>query len=59
FHFLTIEDSGGMINIIIRPRIYEQYRQVIRQNPLLLVSGKVQHSGGVTDVLAERVEPLA
>jgi error-prone DNA polymerase len=57
-HFLTLEDEDGMINVIVRPSVYNQYRHVIYGSQLLLAEGKVQREGDVVNVLAERVSSL-
>ena len=58
FHFLTLEDEEGMINVIVRPQVYKQYRHVIHGAQLLLAEGKVQREGEVINVLAERISSL-
>ncbi len=58
FHFLTLEDEDGMMNVIIRPVIYERYRQVIRHHRLLLVGGEAQREGHVVNLMAEWISPL-
>jgi error-prone DNA polymerase len=58
FHFLTLEDEDGMVNVIVRPRIYNRYHNVVRTSRLLLVGGDVQQEGGVTNLLAQTVTPL-
>ncbi len=58
FLFLSLEDETGISNIIVRPKTFEQYRQVILENSFLLVSGKLQNSRGVISVLAEKIEAL-
>ena len=58
FHFLTLEDEDGMINVIVRPSVYSQYRHVIHGAQLLLAEGRVQREGEVVNILAERVLPL-
>ena len=52
FHFLTLEDKAGFINVIFRPSVYERYQQVVRRNPMLIVEGMVEREGTVTNVLA-------
>jgi error-prone DNA polymerase len=52
FHFITLEDESGLIDVIIRPHIYERYRHIWRRSWLLLVSGQVQREGEVVNVLA-------
>jgi error-prone DNA polymerase len=57
-HFITLEDEFGLINVIIRPRVYARYRRTWRENRLLIVEGDVQQEGGVTSLLARRVKAL-
>ncbi len=58
FHFLTLEDEDGMSNVIVRPKVYEQFRRVIRGERLLLVGGTVQREGHVVNLLADWLAPL-
>jgi len=57
-HFITLEDESGMINVIIRPRVYARYRRTWRECRLLIVEGDAQQEGGVTSLLARRAKPL-
>jgi error-prone DNA polymerase len=54
FVFLTLEDETGIVNVIVRPDVYEKYRRVIRTSPVLVIEGKLQKEGGCVDVLAQR-----
>lgn len=58
FHFLTLEDEEGMLNVIVRPQVYGRFQHVIRTARLLLIHGVVQREGYVTNLLAENVQPL-
>ena len=58
FHFLTLEDEDGMINVIVRPKVYGRYQKIIHTTRLLLVRGTVQQEGGVTNLLAQTITPL-
>jgi error-prone DNA polymerase len=40
--FLTLEDEEGLVNLIVRPAVYDRYRDVLRNAPLLLVEGMLQ-----------------
>jgi error-prone DNA polymerase len=40
--FVTLEDEEGLVNLIVRPVVYERYRDVLRNAPLLLVEGVLQ-----------------
>ncbi len=58
FHFLTLEDEDGMLNVIVRPAVYERYRRVIRGAQILLVAGDTQREGAVSNLLAEWIGRL-
>jgi error-prone DNA polymerase len=59
-HFLTLEDEHGLVDVILRPPVVERCRAALReQAELLAVTGMLQREGGVTSVLAWRVEALA
>lgn len=53
FAFITMEDEHGTINVIIRPDVYQRYRQVCVFNPVLLVEGSLQKRDGILNVKAE------
>lgn len=53
FRFLTLEDEDGFINVIVRPKLYARCRKVIRNAPLLIVTGIAQRQAGVVNVRAE------
>jgi error-prone DNA polymerase len=55
FVFLTLEDETGLVNVIVRPDVYERYRRVIRQSATVIVEGKLQKESGCIDVLARKV----
>jgi error-prone DNA polymerase len=46
-HFVTLEDEKGLVDVVVRPRLYQQVRHVLR-HPLLLVEGTVQREGAVS-----------
>jgi error-prone DNA polymerase len=58
FHFLTLEDEDGMMNVVVSPRVYGRYRHIIRTERLLLVEGAVQQQDGVTNLLAQAIGSL-
>lgn len=53
YHFITLEDEHGFINVIIRPDIYTRYRPLWRSAHLVIVNGKVQHQRQVVNLIAE------
>jgi error-prone DNA polymerase len=58
FAFITMEDEEGMINVVIRPDVYERYRQVCIFNPVLVVEGTLQKRDGTLNVTADAISPL-
>jgi error-prone DNA polymerase len=58
FVFVLMEDVAGMINVIVRPDIYDRDRTAIRAEPFLWVTGKLQKDGGTLNVVAEEVRAL-
>lgn len=58
FAFITMEDEDGMINVVIRPDVYERYRQVCIFNPVLVVEGTLQKRDGTLNVRADAISPL-
>ncbi len=58
FVFLTLEDETGMANVIIKPRVFEEYRRTLLGNSYLSVTGKLQSEQGVINIIAEHIESL-
>jgi error-prone DNA polymerase len=58
FVFLTLEDETGIINVIVRPDLFDSDRLTIVGAPFLFVEGILQNIDGVTSVKAERIELL-
>src|SRR5579872_5993789 len=58
FVFLTLEDETGLVNVIVRPDVFEKYKRTIKLSQALIVEGKLQKESGCTDVLARRFWPL-
>ncbi|MBE7550051.1 MAG: hypothetical protein HS126_03095 [Anaerolineales bacterium] len=59
FHFLTLEDETGLLDVIVRPQIYVRHRRLLHTSHLLLVEGTVQRESGVINLLALRVAAFA
>jgi error-prone DNA polymerase len=59
FVFLLIEDETGLVNVVIRPALYERDRSLIRGEMYLCVEGTVQQRSGTLNLIAERIAPLS
>jgi len=53
FVFLTLEDEWGLINVIVRPDVFQSHRAAWADSLVLVVEGTVQRSDGAANVLAE------
>ena len=58
FIFVLLEDEAGMVNVIVRPDVYERHRTAVRGEPLLWVRGKLAKDDGTVNVLAEEAKGL-
>lgn len=56
--FITLEDEAGLMNLIVRPRIYERYRDALRNAALLWVEGQLQREGRALSVLVHSAAAL-
>ena len=53
--FMTLEDETGIANIVVWPKIFEQFRRDVLAGRLVAVDGPVQSESGVIHVIAERI----
>ncbi|MFQ5472750.1 MAG: DNA polymerase III subunit alpha, partial [Dehalococcoidia bacterium] len=53
FVFLVLEDEFGLVNVVVKPHLYESQRNIVRAEPFVIVSGEIQRRDGVTNVIAE------
>ncbi|HEX3390970.1 MAG TPA: error-prone DNA polymerase [Solirubrobacteraceae bacterium] len=59
--FLLLEDETGTLNVIVQPKLYEQRRLVVRTEPLILITGRLERharGGGAINLLAHKIETL-
>src|SRR5437660_2244327 len=56
FKFFTLADEFGHVDVILRPPIYQRYRQVANLEPILIMDGTLQKQDGVLSVLVDHVE---
>jgi len=58
FVFLSLEDETGIVNIIVRPDLFERRRQICTTSPYVMVKGVLQSITGVISVKAGEIEEL-
>ena len=54
YGFLAVEDSDGMVNVVIAPDIYAQYRDAIHST-FVVIEGILQRDHGAINVIAREV----
>jgi error-prone DNA polymerase len=59
--FVTLEDETGVANIVVWPRVFQQFRRALLGSQLMGVTGLVQRdeSGFVIHVVADRLTDLS
>ena len=58
FVFLVLEDEFGLVNVIVKPDLYEAQRALVRGEPFLIVRGELQRRDGITNLMADSFVPL-
>jgi DNA polymerase III alpha subunit len=58
FVFIALEDVSGMINVTLRPAVYQRYRALLHRSPLLVIDGTLQVEGEVLNVVARRLRSV-
>jgi DNA polymerase-3 subunit alpha len=56
--FLKVEDLYGQIEIIVFPKVYDKSRELLKEEEVVKVSGKIQIKDGVAQILADGIFPL-
>jgi error-prone DNA polymerase len=58
FVFVTLEDEGGLMNLIIKPSVYEQYHDVVHRASVLLAQGELQVAERQVNVIVSGLAAL-
>jgi len=58
FVFIALEDETGMINVTLRPKVYQAHRALLHRHPLLVIDGRLQVEGAVLNVVAQRLRSV-
>jgi error-prone DNA polymerase len=59
FFFLTLEDESGLLNLIVSPPVFDQYRPVLLSAVGLVVDGQLQRERDAVSVKGLRFQDLA
>lgn len=57
--FMTLEDEDGHMNLVVFSHVYERYRNVARDEVMLIADGEVQRTGRVVNLIVDHFAPLA
>ena len=57
--FMTLEDETAVINVIIRPKVFEEFRNIICDSTLLLVCGRLQREVDVVHLLLTEAQDIS
>jgi error-prone DNA polymerase len=58
FVFIALEDETGMMNVTLRPQVYQAHRALLHRHPLLVIDGRLQVEGRVLNVVATRLRSV-
>ncbi len=58
FVFIALEDESGMMNVTLRPTVYQAHRALLHRHPLLVIDGRLQVEGAVLNVVAQRLRSV-
>ena len=56
--YITLEDFTGEIEVVVFPSAWEKYRDLLRNDAAILLSGRVQANERTVHILAERIALL-
>lgn len=56
--FLNLEDETGMLNIICTEVLWNRFRRIARTTNGMIIRGIIEHTDGVTNLSADRLERL-
>ncbi len=59
--FMLLEDEHGTINLIVPPGVYERHRLIVRSEPLIAATGRLERhpaGGGQINILVRSLQPL-
>ena len=57
--FVTLEDETGTINLVVKQKVWDRYRQIARHSSAWLAHGRLQTKDTVIHVVVHRLEDLS
>lgn len=56
--FINLEDETGMLNVVVRPPVWERYRRAAFQAQAMLIHGRLERHDGAINLIATRIQRL-
>jgi error-prone DNA polymerase len=56
--FVLMEDESGPVNVIVKPKLYDRYRSILRTEPFLVVRGELRKDGATINVVAREITAI-
>ncbi len=56
--FVTLEDETGVVNLVVKPHVWERFRQTCRLSTAWLARGLLEHRSGVIHVVVTHITDL-
>lgn len=56
--FITIEDEDGHMNLVVFNPIFQRFKHLARDAPMLRATGKLERTGDVLNIVVDRFDPL-
>jgi len=53
FVFMVLEDEFGLVNVVVKPDVYEEQRRIVRGEPFIIIRGELQRRDGLVNLVAE------
>jgi len=57
--FLNLEDETGMLNVVCSQPMWQRFKTVGRGSNGMIIRGRIEYNEGVTNLVADRLEPLS
>lgn len=57
--FVTVEDETGVLNVIVWPKVFEQFRRAVLGSTLMLITGYLQREGEVVHLIARSIVDIS
>jgi len=56
--FITLEDLEGTVEVIVFPKIYEEYKELIKIDKIVVIEGRIDVAEGKVKLIAEKISMI-